>query len=143
MLAENPKTFALPVTPRLNPKKETKMDCHIEDPQIDPASSFAMNDAVANHSSDLLQILVAAEALQQHLFEKRSSSNAQSIELSIGQWEIAVGAGTEAALVAARMAGFTQAKDGRWYCGQDEETVLLEIPQSFLMTYLSEWADTF
>ncbi|QBY00136.1 hypothetical protein E2K80_04780 [Rhodophyticola sp. CCM32] len=59
----------------------------------------------------------------------------------MAQLETALGCGTEAAVVAAKMAGFHQAGDARWYTALEGDCAFLNVPQALLSDHLKSVAD--
>ena len=87
-----------------------------------------------------MHALIAVEALRGALFDAQEASGESRYELPMGQFERAVGAGTELPPLIAVMAGFEQEQDGRWYHGVDGDTLLLDVPECLLPTYLKDLA---
>ena len=105
---------------------------------IDPLHSPFLDEALTKQRTVLVEILVAAEALQEAVF----ATGAEGAELPIGLFERELGCGAEAATVSAKIAGFSQAGDGRWYSTLDGDCPLLELPKGFIADQFKLYADT-
>ncbi|WP_299621828.1 hypothetical protein [uncultured Tateyamaria sp.] len=105
---------------------------------IDPLHSLFLDEALTKHRSVLVEILVAAEALQEAVF----ATGAEGAELPIGVFERELGCGVEAAIVSAKIAGFIQAGDGRWYSKLEGDCPLLQPATGFIADQFKVYAET-
>ena len=102
----------------------------------DPADTQAFEIALRDHRTILWELLTCADALQDAVFEALKASDADGVEIGLTELEIALGCGTEAAIIVAKMSGLMQAGDGRWYSCLEGACIQLHIPQNFLAKHL-------
>ena len=104
---------------------------------IDPLHSPFLDEVLTNHRAVLVEILVAAEALQDAVF----ATGSEGAELPIGVFERELGCGTEAAVASAQIAGFTQADDGRWYTSLEGDCPHLDLKKGFIAKQFEAYAE--
>ncbi len=104
---------------------------------IDPLHSPFLDEALTNHRAVLVEILVAADALQEVVFQ----TGEEGAELPIEAFECELGCGSDAAIVSAQLAGFTQADDGRWYTSLEGDCPLLDLPKGFVAQQFKAYAE--
>ena len=102
----------------------------------EPAHTQAFEIALRDHRTILWELLTCTDALQDAVHEALKVGDADGVEIGLTELEIALGCGTEAAIIVAKMAGLMQAGDGRWYSCLEGACIQLHIPQNFLAKHL-------
>lgn len=112
-------------------------------PKIEPAASPAFQEAMHICGGEMLRLHLAADAIQDAAFRTARKTGTDRHEISMGALERALDMGSEAAILCAKIAGFTQMDDGRWYSSCKGEAELLEIGPNFFTEYAHAFAETF
>lgn len=103
----------------------------------EPAHTQAFEIALRDHRTILWELLTCADALQDAVYEALKASDAEGVEIGLTELEIALGCGTEAAIIVAKMAGLMQAGDGRWYTCLEGTCIQLHVPSDLLAKHLT------
>lgn len=101
----------------------------------DPADTSAFQIALDEHREHLLELLLGAYALHEVIGNTVDELGPVCVELPIEQIEIALGCGSEAAVVCAKIAGLHQDDNGRWLSRTDHPVVQAVVPQDLLESF--------
>lgn len=112
-------------------------------PTIEPTSTEAFATVLEELRGLTMEILLGADALQTAAFDAYNKMQITRLELPIGAFERALGLGSDAAVLCAKMAGFSQENDGRWYSSKTGDAGLMSVSDSFVSDRIKEISETF
>jgi len=108
----------------------------------DPADTSAFQIALDEHREYLLELLLGAYALHEVIGSTIDELGPVCVELPIEQIEIALGCGSDAAVVCAKMSELHQADTGRWLSKTGNPVVQAVVPQNLLESFTHSLAAT-